>query len=176
MHRSRSSNTMEAKLKAQTHESDCMRGRKCPMPLIGARERSGRVTGRQPGGMASLLNKPLSLSLSLSLWPAGVIGEGRWLRVPETLAELPWRQVLGFPLDNSLSLSLPLFFFDLRFSGKAHAIAGQAPQNTLNHGGRGTIGCSGRPAAWGTGSCNEYDPHACDSLGWGSARKRRSAG
>ena len=142
MHRSRSSNTQEAKLKAQTHESDCMRGRKCPMPLIGARERSGR----QPGGMASL-------------WPAGVIGEGRWLRVPETLAELPWIQVL-FPSGI--------------FSGKA--IAGQASQNTRNHGGRGTIGCSGRPAAWGTGSCNEYDPHACDSLGWGSARKRRSAG
>ena len=96
MHRSRSSNTMEAKLKAQTHESDCMRGRKCPMPLIGARERSGRVTGRQPGGMASLLNKPHTHTLSLSLWPAGVIGEGRWLRVPETLAELPWIQVL-FP-------------------------------------------------------------------------------
>ena len=159
MHRSTSFNTQEAKLKAQTHESDCMRGRKCPMPLIGARERSGRVTGRQPGGMASLLNKPHTHSLSLSLWPAGVIGEGRWLRVPETLAELPWIQVL-FPSRI--------------FSSKA--IAGQASQNTRNHGGRGTIGCSGRPAAWGTGSCNEYDPHACDSLGWGSARKRRSAG
>ena len=94
MHRSTSFNTQEAKLKAQTHESDCMRdddddvyyynmrGRKCPMPLIGARERSGRVTGRQPGGMASLLNKPHTHSLSLSLacrgnWRGKVVESSR---------------------------------------------------------------------------------------------------